>query len=207
MENYCLYWIHYPEHTSPESEGYIGITKDFDKRILTHSSRVKSAHIKNRINSGAIPTILHEGLTKEQAEQLEEKYRPSENIGWNIAKGGNIPPSRKGKISPKTLLKGDDRTIKQKESSEKLSLLLQGKVPSNAIEVTLFDKTFTSISKALIELNWSKSHYYKYLELIESGMTFENPEQLKEYTWKLKNEKISKTRKERGYHYNQYTNK
>lgn len=207
MENYCLYWIHYLEHTSPESEGYIGITKEFDKRKLTHSTRAKSSHIKNRIDSGAVFTVLLENLTKEQAQQLEEKYRPSENIGWNIAKGGNIPPSRRGKISPKTLLKGDDRTIKQKESSKKLSILLQGKVPSNAIEVTLFDKTFSSISKALKELKWSKSHYYKYLELIDAGESFESPEQLKEYTWKLKNEKISKTRKERGYHYNQYTNK
>lgn len=205
MNTYCLYWIHYPDQTSPESEGYIGITSDFSKRIQTHSKYTRYAHIKNRIESGAVATILQENLTKEQAESLEAKYRPEENIGWNIAKGGNIPPSRKGKVSPKTKLLGEDRTERQKESSKKLAESRSGKMPSNAREVSLFGKSYPSISKALKDIKWSKSHYYKYKELVASGMTFDTPEQLKEYTWKLKNEKISKTRKERGYHYNQYT--
>ena len=99
-------------------EGYIGITRDFDKRIQTHSKYTKYAHIKNRIDSGAIATILYENLTKEQAEHIERIHRPEENIGWNIAKGGNIPPSRNGRVSPKPLLKGDNRTDKQKAGSK-----------------------------------------------------------------------------------------
>lgn len=205
MDTYCLYWIHYPDQTSPESEGYIGITSDFSKRIQTHSRYTKYAHIKNRIDSGAIATILQENLTKEQAEALEAKYRPDENIGWNIAKGGNIPPSRKGKVSPKAALKGDDRTEKQKESSRKLSETLKGRPSPTAHEISLFGKTYPSIAKALFDINWSKSHYYKYKELVASGMSFDTPEELKEYTYALRNAKISKTRKERGYHYNQYT--
>lgn len=205
MNSYCLYWIHYPDHTFPESEGYIGITSDFSKRIKTHSRYTKYAHVKNRIDYGAVSTILHENLTKDQAEALEAKYRPEENIGWNIAKGGNIPPSRKGKVSPKSLLTGDDRTPKQKAAAKSRSEQIRGKMPSNAVSVELFGKSYPSISKALKDIKWSKSHYYKYKELIASGMIFDTPEQLKEYTWNLKNEKISKTRKERGYHYNQYT--
>lgn len=206
MQTYCLYWIHYSEQTSPETDGYIGITSDFTKRMQTHSTYTKYAHVKNRIKAGAIATILHENLSKEQAELLEEQYRPKENIGWNIAKGGNIPPSRRGKVSPKTVLKGNDRTEKQKRASKVRSEKMKGNTAYNAKEVTLFGKFYKSISEALIDLKWSKSHYYKYIELVDSGMSFDNPEQLKEYTWKLKNEKISKTRKERGYHYNQYTN-
>lgn len=205
MNTYCLYWIHYPDQTSPESEGYIGITSDFSKRIQTHSRYTKYAHIKNRIDSGAIATILQENLTKKQAEALEAKYRPDENIGWNIAKGGNIPPSRKGKVSPKAALKGDDRTEAQKLAAIKHANKMKNRKPHNTVQVELFGKVYASIREAMEELGWSTSHYYKYKELVASGMTFETPEQLKEYTWKLKNEKISKTRKERGYHYNQYT--
>ena len=205
MNTYCLYWIHYPDQLSPESEGYIGITSDFSKRIQTHSRYTKYAHVKNRIDSGAIATILQENLTKEQAEALEAKYRPDENIGWNIAKGGNIPPSRKGKVSPKAALKGDDRTEAQKLAAIKHANKMKNRKPHNTVQVELFGKVYASIREAMEELGWSTSHYYKYKELVASGMTFETPEQLKEYTWKLKNEKISKTRKERGYHYNQYT--
>jgi predicted GIY-YIG superfamily endonuclease len=205
MNTYCLYWIHYPDQTSPESEGYIGITSDFSKRIQTHSRYTKYAHVKNRIDSGAIATILQENLTKELAEALEAKYRPDENIGWNIARGGNIPPSRKGKVSPKAALKGDDRTEAQKLAAIKHADKMKNRKPHNTVQVELFGKVYASIREAMEELGWSTSHYYKYKELVASGMTFDTPEQLKEYTWKLKNEKISKTRKERGYHYNQYT--
>lgn len=205
MKTYCLYWIHYPDQTSPESEGYIGITSDFSKRIQTHSRYTKYAHIKNRIDSGAIVTILQENLSKEQAESLEAQYRPVENIGWNLAKGGNIPPSRAGKVSPKARLTGDDRTESQKIAAEKHSARMKGRKAHNAKTIELFGKTYSTITEALKDIKWSKSHYYKYKELIASGMSFDTPEHLKEYTWKLKNEKISKTRKERGYHYNQYT--
>lgn len=207
MTTYCLYWIHYPDQTTPESEGYIGITSDFSTRIQTHSRYTKYAHIKNRINSGAISTILQENLTKEQAESLEESYRPEENIGWNIAKGGNIPPSRLGKVSPKALLTGDDRTDKQKLASAKLAETHKNnkKPRYNASPVNMFGKEYRTRTEAMLDLGWSTSHYYKYKELVASGMKFDTPEQLKEYTYKLRNDKISKTRLERGYHYNQHT--
>ena len=207
MNKYCLYWIHYPDQKDPMLEGYIGITSDFDTRINTHSKYTKYAHIKNRINSGAIATILYENLTKEQAENLELVHRPEENIGWNIAKGGNIPPSRKGKVSPKTLLTGEDRTDKQKTASSKLAEINRNnkKQRYNAVPVILFGKEYKTRTEAMVELGWSTSHYYKYKELVASGLTFDTPEQLKEYTYKLRNDKISKTRKERGYQYNQYT--
>ena len=69
---------------------------------------------------------LHENLTKEQARLMEESYRPIENIGWNINKGGDLPPSRKGKTSVKSKLKGDERTEKQKLAAQKHSERMKG---------------------------------------------------------------------------------
>jgi predicted GIY-YIG superfamily endonuclease len=205
MNKYCLYWIHYPDQKDPMIDGYVGITSDFDRRIKTHSKNKKYAHVKNRIDSGAIVTVLHENLTKEQAENLEFVHRPQENIGWNLAKGGNIPPSRKGKISPKVLLTGENRTEKQKLGDASQAAKMRGRLPSNAKEVVVFGVKYPSMRHALDELKLSPSHYYKYVELLKTGIDFKNSEELREYTYKLRNEKISKTRKEKGYHYNQYT--
>jgi predicted GIY-YIG superfamily endonuclease len=198
MNNYCLYWIHYPTQNDPKSEGYIGITSDFNTRMITHSKYAKYKHIYNRIQSGAIPEVLWRNLTKEEAELLEARMRPTENIGWNLAAGGNIPPSRAGKVSPKSLLTGNNRTDRQKEGSIKQAAKLRGRLTSNAIAIELFGKNYNSIQEALRDLQWSKSHYYKYKELVASGMTFESPEELKTYTYKLRNEKISKSHKEKN---------
>jgi predicted GIY-YIG superfamily endonuclease len=205
MNNYCLYWIHYPDQTDPKTEGYIGITSEFKERMYSHSKNKKHKHIYNRINSGATPKILFENLTKEEAETLEKLFRPTDNVGWNLAAGGNIPPSRKGKVSPNCLLIGDLRTEKQKQGSKNQSAKMKGRRPPNAKQVVVFGITYPTMKQALLELNLSPSHYYKYVELVKSGINFKNSEELKEYTYKLRNENISKTRKARKFHYNQYT--
>jgi predicted GIY-YIG superfamily endonuclease len=203
--NYCLYWIHYPDQKEPMREGYIGITSDFNKRIKTHSKYTKYSHIKNRINSGAVATILFENLTKEQAENLELMHRPEENIGWNIAKGGNIPPSRKGKVSAGVLSIGDDRSEFQKQASTNHSKIMSGRAAPNRKSVKLFEQTFVSIKEACEKLEISKSQYYKYIEYEKVGIVFSNPQELKKHIMVEKNKKISETRISRGFHYNQYT--
>ena len=123
-----LYWIKYPNYTNPNTEGYIGITSQtIEKRFTDHKYNKKNKLLANRCKKENVDVVcLHENLTQEQARLMEEQYRPSENIGWNINKGGDLPPSRKGKVSPKCTLKGDERTEKQKESSRKHSDRMMG---------------------------------------------------------------------------------
>lgn len=125
---YKVYWIKYTEHTNVNIEGYIGITsQDIHKRFCDHKYNRKNKLLANRCNKEKVEIIcLHENLTKEQACFLENQYRPEQNIGWNINKGGDIPPSRKGKPSPKSLLVGDERTEKQKLGSKKRSEKIKG---------------------------------------------------------------------------------
>jgi predicted GIY-YIG superfamily endonuclease len=125
---YKLYWIKYPKHQNPNLEGYIGITsQSIKKRFNDHKHNNKNKHLKNRCRQENVEVVcLKDNLDKEEARILEEKYRPSENIGWNINRGGDLPPSRKGKISPKSLLKGDDRTEKQKQGSKRRSEKIKG---------------------------------------------------------------------------------
>lgn len=125
---YKLYWIKYPEHHNPQTEGYIGITSQtIEKRFNNHKHNNKNPHLKNRCRQeNVIIVCLHDNLSREESQKLEEQYRPYENIGWNINKGGDLPPSRKGKRSPKTLLVGENRTEKQKNGSLKRSEKIMG---------------------------------------------------------------------------------
>ena len=125
---YKVYWIKYPEYTNPQEQGYIGITsQEVEKRFKEHKYNRKNKLLSNRCRKENVEVVcLHENLSQEQARTLEEQYRPKENIGWNLAKGGDMPPSRKGKQSKKSLLLGEERTENQKLAAQKHSERMRG---------------------------------------------------------------------------------
>ena len=125
---YKIYWIKLPEHYNPFKEGYIGITsQSLEKRFKEHKHNTKNKHLKNRCRQDNVEIVcLFENLDSHDAKRMEFFMRPEENIGWNINKGGDIPPSRKGKTSVKSKLKGDERTEKQKIAAQKHSERMQG---------------------------------------------------------------------------------
>jgi len=124
-----VYWIHEPRQTDPHSEGYIGITSQpIDKRFKDHRYNNKNIHLKHRCRSENVTCeVLHDHLSETDAKRIEWEYRPIERIGWNIAAGGDIPPSRRGKTSPASYLRGDQRTRAQKLGAAKASLSKRGK--------------------------------------------------------------------------------
>ena len=88
-----IYWIRLPEHLDILSQGYVGISKNPVKRFKTHKTRSNNPHLINvfkKYQEVIMDIILesHEHYCKE----IEEKLRPSKNIGWNIEKGGGMPP-------------------------------------------------------------------------------------------------------------------
>ena len=125
---YKIYWIKYAEHINPYHEGYVGLTSQtIEERLSEHKHNKKNKLLSNRCRKETVQTIcLHDNLSETEAKILEEKYRPFENIGWNINKGGDLPPSRKGKVGKKTLLIGEQRTEKQKQSATKHSQRMKG---------------------------------------------------------------------------------
>ncbi len=89
-----LYWIHKPEHTDVKTEGYVGITsRSLTNRMQQH---LKYAHaganipLSNAIRkyNNLIVEVLVIG-TEEYVLGLENKLRPTLNIGWNIREGGS----------------------------------------------------------------------------------------------------------------------
>lgn len=126
-----VYWIHYKEHTDPKSEGYVGITSQDPKKRFRDHGCGKNIHLRNRCKQTFTTlTTLHENLSLEDAKKIEREYRPQENIGWNTAIGGGIPPSLKGRVvSEKTrrLLASFRGRTHTPETRRKLSEARMGK--------------------------------------------------------------------------------
>lgn len=101
-----LYWIHLKEHTDMFSEGYIGVSKNFNKRINKHFCTLRNNTHENDHLNNAYNLYKEENLrvdkiligTEDYCYEIEEKLRPDRNIGWNINKGGYKPPDPTGRI-------------------------------------------------------------------------------------------------------------
>lgn len=89
-----VYWIHREVHTDPSSEGYIGITSEFDKRMWRHFKNPNNTHLKRALQKydDVKKDILWEG-SREECLLSEFFLRPEVGIGWNISRGGGMPPN------------------------------------------------------------------------------------------------------------------
>ena len=114
-----IYWIRTKSNSDIMSEGYIGVSKDANKRWkYGHFWSQKKGRHDNPRFSNAIAKHGWDNLIKEvvligsekYCYEIENKLRPKEAIGWNLAIGGGKPPITKPRgpnyISP---LKGIPR--------------------------------------------------------------------------------------------------
>lgn len=126
---YCVYWIGSPEHNNLFLEGYIGITSNLEARIKSHSYNKKKTRFTSAISKYGITNliikVLHNDLSLEESLKLEEFYRPTQNIGWNLQKGGKLGVEKewytikenKDKHSLNTSI-GTKKAILEKDSKE-----------------------------------------------------------------------------------------
>jgi hypothetical protein len=107
-----VYWIRRCNMTDIFNEGYVGVTSlSLSERMNQHSKNVyRKSVVKKAIDkySDIIIDLVYEGNDRECLD-LEASYRPSENIGWNIAKGGNIPTAMNSEKAAKI-----SKTLKEK---------------------------------------------------------------------------------------------
>lgn len=99
---YSLYWIHLESHSNPITQGYIGATKNIDKRFRDHMRNSHCSYIRQAIANGEelICDVLFNLDTSEELYAAEKVMRPTELIGWNIIPGGVQPPVMFGKDNP-----------------------------------------------------------------------------------------------------------
>jgi hypothetical protein len=110
----CVYWIRHKDHTDIFSQGYVGISSNFNDRLRNHKSKPTNLHMKNAINKYGWVNLIKEKIliaTQEYCVMIEKQLRPNDFIGWNQTSGGGVPPkAKKGmgkgrKISEETKLK------------------------------------------------------------------------------------------------------
>lgn len=118
-----VYWIHLDVHTDPESEGYIGVSKNPTSRIATHLRRAEKG---NHHNINLIETVKTCGKNSMKSQILfsgteaecynkELLLRPTKNIGWNITEGG-----RMGAGAPYGVPKNREKLNAKKAEREKI---------------------------------------------------------------------------------------
>jgi len=90
-----VYWIHHADHTDIFSQGYVGVSKEVERRWNYHKSYGENTHLKNAINKYTWDGLIKEVVLEAKMDyclDIEAKLRPSDKIGWNIVKGGGKPP-------------------------------------------------------------------------------------------------------------------
>jgi len=104
MTTCSVYWIRAKHHSDMMTEGYVGVSKDANKRWkYGHSWAQKNNRHDNPLFSNAIAKHGWDNLVKdilviasqEYCYELERKLRPEDEIGWNLVVGGGKPPISK----------------------------------------------------------------------------------------------------------------
>jgi predicted GIY-YIG superfamily endonuclease len=101
LNTYSVYWISKELSSDYLSEGYIGISSNINRRFQDHENTKSNSILSKAIQkygwNSLKKTILVENIDNELACLVEEMLRPNDKIGWNIVKGGGMPPICYGK--------------------------------------------------------------------------------------------------------------
>jgi group I intron endonuclease len=96
----AVYWIHHPSHTDIFSQGYVGVSVNTDVRFRKHKRAKQNAHLRNAVTKYGWDNLVKKTVLIADTDyclDVETKLRSKDDIGWNIVKGGGMPPNAKGK--------------------------------------------------------------------------------------------------------------
>lgn len=177
-----VYWIRLPEHSDIFSEGYVGFTsKTVSERYKSHktdSKRDRYSHIPfykamNKYKELLIVETICEG-SNDYCLMIENKLRPSPNLGWNLLVGG-----AKGSLGTKA---SEETRRKQSESRKGERNHFYGKKHSEATKALMKIKNSRPVSEET----------RKKLSEIRKGKKLNlSPEQRKARSERSKNQKMT----------------
>jgi predicted GIY-YIG superfamily endonuclease len=96
-----VYWVHHPDHSDMLTQGYIGVSKNVKTRFSSHKNSPSNEHLKRAIKKYGWDTLVKKVLLiadEAYCLMIEAKLRATDQIGWNVAVGGGMPPSALGKV-------------------------------------------------------------------------------------------------------------
>jgi group I intron endonuclease len=115
-----VYWIRCADHTDLMTQGYVGVSGRFNRRMWEHLHSKQNPHLQRAIQKHGWDNLVKTQILiadEDYCLDIERKLRPSEKIGWNLVRGGGKPPvlygntSRIGKPSPRKGKKHTPATI------------------------------------------------------------------------------------------------
>lgn len=114
---YCVYWIRKETHSDIFSEGYVGISKNFEERMRNHRKNKKNTPLTRAIIkhtwSLLVKEIIYSNLSIEEALIIESSLRSTERIGWNLQQGGFIGVNPEWYNTPSNRKQHSDATSEQ----------------------------------------------------------------------------------------------
>jgi predicted GIY-YIG superfamily endonuclease len=108
-----VYWIRERQHEDIYTEGYVGITKkELKERVREHKKNKGNSIVAGKLRSSQdlVWSVIHEVETLEEALSLEHEYRPFQNTGWNLQRGGEIGVESDWYSIPENSLKHSKKT-------------------------------------------------------------------------------------------------
>jgi predicted GIY-YIG superfamily endonuclease/ribosomal protein L37AE/L43A len=90
-----VYWIRHKDHTDIFSQGYVGISKNVEKRFNEHFRKTQNTHLKNAIAKYGWDNLVKQQVliaNEQYCLDMEKQLRPNDAIGWNCIAGGGKPP-------------------------------------------------------------------------------------------------------------------
>lgn len=96
-ETHVVYWIRHKNHTDIKTQGYVGVTNNFNRRMIKHShdASTGSKYTVHRAIRKYGEDIIKSAVVcgdEEFCYFVEAELRPEAETGWNLAHGGLIPP-------------------------------------------------------------------------------------------------------------------
>lgn len=122
----AVYWIRLPEHTDPLTEGYVGVSKNWVKRVRDHMEGIKkrshtNTHFMNASLKYGVENLVADVILMGEEKfcyEVESSLRPKRKIGWNLAPGGHRGPGR-NKGSPGKIRTPEEQAQYEVEKQER----------------------------------------------------------------------------------------
>ena len=102
-----VYWIRCAEHTDITSQGYIGVSSRFDRRMWEHSKLKGNRHLKFAMKKYGWDNLVKTQILIAEEDyclDIEHKLRPTDDIGWNCVSGGGKPPINRWNLGTKGIM-------------------------------------------------------------------------------------------------------
>ena len=183
-QEYKIYWARHRDHTDINTQGYIGVSVDLERREDEHrnsNSCIKFHNALKKYGDEVVFEVVNSFDDPDHAYWLEQYIRPKPDIGWNLAVGGlggskgpqseeTIEKRSKSMLGKNTGKKLSPRTDEHKEKLRKANL---GKVfteehKNNMSKAKLgvkkgpqSEETIEKISKSMLGKNTGKIPWNK----------------------------------------------